>query len=242
LLKGLQYLRDFEDKHESSSLEKAYDHTSEAAFIYGQLVANELHTEKRVPLLNYRGRCYLLALLSELECDVLRGDLRAAQERADSQKPLLHEMVTTTFRETVGKAPDIYLSPELSEAGVTLALMTELYQQLQQAGALENVDVRDACCLFEHLRTPIFRGRASLRRVWSPLGKAKEKLVQNLKYLIACVEDTSRIESLRLMVTEATLGHLDLQALRAQIQLWRNNQKAQKPESPTGTVLAYSLL
>ncbi|HEV3303376.1 MAG TPA: hypothetical protein VG055_27235 [Planctomycetaceae bacterium] len=241
LLKGLQYL-DYEEKNESSSLDKAYDQTSEAAFIYGQLVANELHNEKRVPLLNYRGRCYLLALLSELECDVLRGDLKGAQERAESQKPLLRDMVTTTFRETVGKAPDVYLSPELSGSGITLALMTELYQQLQQAGALGNVEIHDACCLFEHLRGPIFHGRTGLRRFWAPLGRAKEKLVQNLRYLIACVEDTNRIESLRLMINESTQGRFDLRALRGQIQTWRNDQKAQRPDSPTGTVLAYSLL
>lgn len=242
LLMGLQFFREYEEKQEPSSLEKAVDHAVKAAFTYEQLVGNELNGAKRIPVLNYRGRCYLLALTTELQCNVLRGNVgKVFDERTDSQRPLLREMVQTTFQETVGRAPEVYLSPELADSGVTLALMTELYQQLQQAGALKDVDIRDASSLFEHLRAPIFQTRTRLRRYWAPLGKAKQRFVQNLKYLIACVEDTNRIESLRLMVSESREGRFDFQKVRDQIRAWRDDHKGQA-DSANRAVLAYNLL
>lgn len=152
----------------------------------------------------------------ELQCSVLRDDADLAEQRVSSQADRLQNLVATTYQQTLASDPEKYLHLSLHESGVTLELLADLYQQLQNAGVLKDVEIRDACELFEHLRKHIYR------RAWPvPRFRNRRKpLLERLRYLIAAVEDVNRIESLKLLINDARRQGVSLKDLRLQIQQW----------------------
>ncbi|MBB01543.1 MAG: hypothetical protein CMJ47_02745 [Planctomyces sp.] len=219
---SLKYLDLFEQKHRGRDLETAHQEAAHSANTYGNLIDSEVGSDRRLSLMNYWGRCYLLSLLTELSAMIYQDDLQQAVDRADSQRNRIQEYVSATYQQTIAKAPEMYLDPNLSEDGVNLTLMTEVYGQLRVSHAIDNADIRDSNELFELLREPIYRTRKKFKNFWIPVGAAKTRYLKNLKYLIACVEDANRIESVKLRIQSAIDNAYSLVDLRDQIKAERD--------------------
>jgi len=230
---SLTFLTNYERNQRREDLESALGRASDSAHTYGNLVKDECDGKRRLPVLNYRGRRYLLSLLTELQCYILRGDSEHVAVRVLSEQTRLQQLVEANFRQTLANDPEQYLHPALSDAGVTLDLLTDLYQQLQNAKVVKDVDIRDASDLFEHLRQKIYRKswlKMPTFRDW------RKPLLERMRYLIAAVEDVNRIESLRLLVDHAQEKKSSVADLRCQIQDWITEMSArQEPhrENPT---------
>ena len=221
LLDGsLNFLHEYERKNRASDLEQALIKARDSAATYGRLAGDESEGQKRLPVMNYYGRCYLLSLLTELRCMAFRDDNTEAVERVEKEKSRLHLLVDTTYQQTLAKAPELFLSPSLASSGVTFELMTDVYQQLQNAEVLKDVEIRDACDLFEHLRGRIFQEKS---RFWMPFHRAKTDCLHRLRYMISCVEDCNRIRSMGLLIQHAETSKVSLQNLSEQVQKLRPN-------------------
>lgn len=217
LSSSLTFLEKHEQKHKNEHLEVALQHANLSAHTFGHLVDDECDGKRRLPVLNYRGRRYLLSLLTELQCCILQNDSDQVIGRVKAEQPRLQQLVETNFRQTLTIDPEQYLHPALSDAGVTLDLLTDLYRQLQNANAVQDVDIRDASDLFEHLRQRIYR------KSWLKMPQVRDwrkPLLERIRYLIAAVEDVNRIESLRLLVDHASKHGTDVTSIRSQIQKW----------------------
>jgi hypothetical protein len=88
-----------------------------------------------------------------------------------------------------------------------------LYQQAHHIGAVTGAEVGDASQVFERLRKKVYGAGGWFGAV----GRAKGRLLTNLKYLMACVEEVGRIESLRLRIEEAVKGRLSFQDLETAV-------------------------
>jgi len=236
LLDGsLNFLHEYERKNRTSDLDHALSKARDSAGTYGRLVGDESEGQKRLPVLNYHGRCYLLSLMTELRCMVLRGDAAEAVDRVEKEKPRLQLLVDTTYRQTLANAPELFLDASLASSGVTLELMTDLYQQLEHAGVLKDVEIRDACDLFEHLRARIFERKTTL---WRPFRRAKTDCLKRLRYLISCVEDCNRIRSMGMLIEDAEILGLSLADISEQVQQWKRDLTSESGDQKSG-VLAY---
>jgi hypothetical protein len=164
--------------------------------------------------LNQCGRYYLLALTAQVRCLILSKDYPIAGQRLVDEKPTLTVLAKTTFDEVLGKSPERFLDPHLQSENVTLGLLTELYQQAHQIGAVNGAELDDASHVFdEHFRKKVYGARG-----WFPaVGRAKEQLLTKLKYLMACVEEVRRIDSLRLRIDEVVRGRLSFQELETAV-------------------------
>lgn len=219
---SLKYLDLFEQKQRNRDLETAHQEAAHSANTYGNLIDSEVSSERRVPVMNYWGRCYLLSLMTELSAMIYQDDLQQAVDRADGQRHRIQEFVRATFQQTIAKAPEMYLDPNLSTDGVNLTLLTEVYGQLRITEAIEEPEFRDSNELFEFLREPIYRSRKKFKNFWAPVGAVKKKYLKNLKYLIACAEDANRIESLKLRIQSAIDNAYSLIELRDHIKAERD--------------------
>lgn len=216
---ALTYLADYEHKQRDGDLEHALEKSRESAFVYGNLTEDECQTKRRLVSLNYRGRRHVLSLLTELQCLLLREDANQAEDRVTRERDRLRKIVEVTFRETLGSDPEPYFHPRLRDAGVTIELLTDLYQQLSGAQVLTDVQIRDAGDLFEHMRERFYRRRwmPSLR---IPFRDWRRPLLERLRYLIAATEDTNRVESLGLRIVDARRQGISLHSLRGQVDRW----------------------
>ncbi len=244
LLAGsLDFLQQYENTGRRDKLDEALKRACDSAHTYAELVKHEAEARRRLPVLNYRGRRYMVSVLTVIQCMILEEDLKGASTRVEAEKPLLKQLVKATFQETVAKAPEIYLDPALARDGVTLELMAGVYEQLHHAGVVADQNLRTAAGLFEHLREPIYRFRKSMfSRVWSPVGKARTSCLTNLRYLIACVEDANRIESLRLLISESQNRGFSLRDLTDRIKKWLSdapNSQAESSQLPPVLVYAF---
>ena len=237
---SLNYLHEFEERHRASDLDHALERARDSANTYGNVVDRESEGEKRLAVLNYHGRRYLLSLMAELQCSLLREDKNEAVKRIEGQKPRIKRLVSATYAQTIEKAPETYLDPSLSNDGVTLNLMTDLYQQLQQAGVLTEPQIRDGNDLFEHLRKRIYRRKSVFRRLWRPAGRAKKDMAANLRYLIACTEDSNRVEAVRLLIDESIRSNFSFDEMRHKLAELRQNMAAQLSNLANNQVLAYT--
>ena len=100
--------------------------------------------------------------------------------------------------------------------------------------------IRDGNDLFEYLRKPIFRSGV-FRRLWRPVGRAKKKFSQDVRYLVACLEDVNRIEAVRLLVDESMKRAFSLGDLRCRMAEWRKEVE-QRTTGDQGSLLAYSFV
>lgn len=66
-------------------------------------------------------------------------------------------------------------------------------------------------------------------RWFRPMGQAKLNLITKLKYLIACLEEVSRIASLRLRISDAIQGKFSIQ----EIEKWATSSKSSFASSAT---------
>ena len=218
----------FEQGRDPDDLEKALEKSTQACALFGRLASVEATDgPRRLDVLNYRTRFYVLSLMLELQCLVLRSHLDQAVNRiAEEQSVHMKAIAAGTFQQTIGKQPELYLDPQLKESGVTLELLTETYQQAHIAGVGDK-EVRDASQMFEeHLRDGVFKLRQSWK-LWKPGQKERMVRVQKLRYLLACLEDINRIEAFRLLIAVSREKGFSLPDLAKRISELR------KPDVPT---------
>jgi hypothetical protein len=207
---SLDFLGKFEKQGAEKDLHTALEESTFATNLYRSLVNTEVAGKRRLVALNQCGRYYLLALTAQVRCLILSKDFTIAGERLADAKPTLASLAKTTFDEVLGKSPERFLDPRLQPDNVTLGLLTELYQQAHQVGAVDGAELKDASQVFdEHFRKKVYGAGG-----WFPaVGRAKAQLLIKLKYLMACIEEVGRIESLRLRIEETVKGRLSFQEL-----------------------------
>lgn len=215
---SLKHLARFESTQNAHDLRQAKNQATDATEAYRILVQREVQGQKRLLTLNACGRYFLLSLTQ-----ILANQLKEAEQELAAEKPTLKELARATFDEVMSKSPEVYLDPKLQGDHITLDLVTEIYQQAHQLGAVDGAQFKDAGQTFEYFRPKIYAAGSWFR----PTGRAKDKLLTKLKYLMACLEEVSRIEALRLRVATAIDGKLSFQDL---------NQAIARAKEATGAV------
>jgi hypothetical protein len=206
---GLDFLGKFEHSRSGQDLHTALTASTHATNLYRNLVQSEAAGRRRLLALNQCGRYYLLALTAQVRCHVLANELAAAGEKLGAERPALTALARATFEGAMGTSPEAYLDPSLQADRVTLDLLAEVFRQAHELGAVGGEAVRDAGHLFERLRQRVYGAGGWFR----PAGRAKTRLLAKLKYLMACLEEVGRVESLRLRVSEALAGRLSFEDL-----------------------------
>jgi hypothetical protein len=233
--KAVQKLREFEDSADPGALTAARDEAQDAANIYGNLAWKEASRKQpRIEVLNYRSRCYLLGVMAELQSRILLDQLPAAITRVNDEKPRLQSIAKSTFEAVIKGRPEYYLRADMAREGVTLEVMAELYQQARHAGAIASPEVESAGQLFEHCREKGIAGGSWLFRK-----NSKQEAVQ-LRYLMACLEEISRIDGMRLLISEAHEKKVSVPGLREKVREWWK-EKVGTTTATTDAVVAYAL-
>ena len=127
----------------------------------------------------------------------------------------LKDMVRVTFEEVIGETPEVYLDPGFQEHGLTLELLADVYLRAARMGAVPESQVGEAGELFERLRSKVYGAKGWFRT----RSKARAALLVKFKYLLACLEDVERIESLRLRIAADLEGRgsfADLERIAAE--------------------------
>ena len=233
---AVQKLGEFDESGDEGALKKGRDEGQEAAAIYGDMAWREASKKKlRIEVLNYRSRCYLLALMAELQSRILLNDLPAAIKRVNTEKPRLQSLAKSAFEAVVQDKPESYLRADMAKEGVTLELLTELYQQARHAGAIATPEVESAGQLFEHCRS---KGIAT-GGGWFSSDTSKQDAVQ-LRYLMACLEEINRIDGLRLLMAEAHEKKASVPGLREKVREWWKERVGTTTDTPDA-VVAYCI-
>jgi len=210
LQSGLSFLERFERTEGEKDLHAALEKSTFATHLYRHLVQSEVGGLKRLLALNQCGRYYMLSLTAQARCLVAGGEPLQAESLLRNEKPTLTALARTTFEEVLGKSPEIYLDPAFQRDNVTLESMAEIYLRAERIGAISSSRVRDAAALFEVLRSKVYGAGGWFR----PRGKAKDALMAKIKYLMACLEEVERVESLRLRIEAAVDNRVSFEDLR----------------------------
>lgn len=231
-------LQIFDESADVNDLINARDQGFQAASIYGEMaLAEASRKQPRIEVLNYRTRCYLLALMAELQSRILLSELPSVIiTRVNNETPCLQSLAKTTFETVIQNKPELYLRAKMASEGVTLELMTELYKQALTAGAIASPAVESAGQLFEHCRT---KGIASVGE-WEFRRDTKQDAA-HLRYLMASLEEINRINGMRLMITEANEKKASIPALRDQVRDWWK-EKVGTPSDTPDAVIAYAFV
>ncbi len=244
LRSSLQYLREYDERSEkdgntpnNAGLDAALKDARSAANIYGEIAHSEASARRcRLSVLNCRSRLYVVALLTELRCLVSSNEAGNALSRIDEERNCLKEIATKCFKETLGKKPERFLRPSFQEHGVTLNVMSEIYQNAKQLGVIDEPAVSDANDLFEHMRK-----RISNRKGW--LGFMKRDSIKDelasLNYLLACLEECAKVEGLGLLIKSAGEKGTSPSELFTSLKQWRSEQ-SQNKEKTESQIFAYS--
>jgi hypothetical protein len=232
---AVQKLGEFDESADEAALKTGRDKAQEAAAIYGDMAWREASKNRpRIEVLNYRSRCYLLALMAELHSRILLNDLPAAIKRVNTEKPRLQSLAKVTFEAVIQGKPELFLRADMAKEGVTLELMAELYQQARHAGAVATPEVESAGQLFEHCRA-----RGISAGSWLLGGGCKQDAIR-LRYLMACIEEINRIVGMRLLMADANEKKASIPALRERIREWWQENVGTTTDTPDA-VVAYSL-
>jgi hypothetical protein len=224
---GLTFLKAGEKRADQADLRVAFEKCNEAAATYRVLVNKEISGPRRLPVLNHAGRCYLIAVLGSVRCLIRRGEVGHAEEHAAAQKEDMSDLARTTFELVLGKNPEVYLEPGLQTDAVTLDVLTGAYQQAHLAGAVGGDPVRDAGDLFERLRDRVY---GASKGVWFTASRTiRRRLLTNLKFLIAVLEDVNRVEAVRLRLVEARSRGADPEDLDREAERLRPSGRADGP-------------
>ncbi|MDP0489552.1 MAG: hypothetical protein Q7Q71_00710 [Verrucomicrobiota bacterium JB023] len=200
LRNSIQKLREFDDTGDESSLVRARDEAQHAANVYGQLTYKECQSAKpRLDVLNYRGRCYLMSLVTELRTRLLGEQPTEAISRFSEEKDTIEQIARATFDTAIGENPSAFLSDDMKVQGTTLDLMTEIYQSAQRIGVFTEAQIRNPSDMFEYCRAKGVAGKSMFK--WGSK-KTSQALTDRLRYLMACLEDIGRAESLKLLADE----------------------------------------
>jgi hypothetical protein len=200
LRNAIQKLREFDDTGDEHSLIRARDEAQHAANVYGQLTSKECRSAKpRLDVLNYRGRCYLMSLVTELRTRLLFEQPTEAIARFSEEKDTIEQFARATFVTAIGENPSAFLSDDMKVQGTTLDLMTEIYQSAQRIGVFTEAQIRNPSDMFEYCRSTGISGKSIFK--WGSK-QTTQALTGRLRYLMACLEDIGRAESLKLLADE----------------------------------------
>jgi len=236
LISALDFLAKHERSRCNTDLHSALEASTYATRLYQYLVHTELEGRRRLVALNQCGRYYFLALTARARCLILAQDLVGAEQFLTAEKHTLTALAEATFQEVMGKSPEVYLDPNLQADNVTLDLVAEIHRQAHYLGAASGPELRDAGQVFEHFRSRIYGAKSWFR----PVGKAKATLLTRLKYLMGCLEDVSRSESLRLRIDEALAKKLSFQELEQAVETSRSQLSCPAGREPEGTIIAFA--
>jgi hypothetical protein len=240
LHKAVQKLRSFEVENNTAALVDASNEGQDAANIYGELAWKEAsRTHPRIPILNYRSRCYLLGLMAELQSRILLDQLPGAIARIHDEKPRMQSIGKSFFEEVIQNKPEVFLRADLSKEGITLEAMTELYLQARYAGMIITPEIDSATQLFEYCRLKGISGTG--KRIWPFPRRDTREDATHLKYLMACIEEINRMDGIRLLMVEAQTKQSSLSDLRKKIQSWIQDHLGSRTDT-TEAILAYSLV
>tara|TARA_B100001093_G_C26799415_1_gene1002655 strand:+ start:291 stop:1436 length:1146 start_codon:yes stop_codon:yes gene_type:complete len=232
---SIQNLREYDDRGEESSLARARENAQDAANLYGDLTCRECHSKSpRLDVLNYRGRCYLLSLVTELRSLLLKEQPNEAISRFLEEKDNIEQFARATFDSAIEGNPQLFLSEDMKNQGTTLDLMTEIYQSAQRVGVFTEAQISSPCDMFEYCRSKGIKGKPLVK--WRTK-HASISLAKRLKYLMACLEDIGRAESLKILA-----GQLKTKAIRfsdLQDQMKKECEGKTKHHDPQ-SVFAYS--
>ena len=204
---GLEFLGHYERHGGASDLHSALEGCTQARNVYRSLLDREVQGRRRLAVLEQCGRTYILALLGQARCLVLRGEPAQAEGLLAQERPTREALAAAAFAAALGKSPEAFLHPNFGGDGVTLALLAEVHRQAGLAGAIAPDRAGDAARLFEDLRGRIYAGRPW--DVFAPRGKARAGLLAGLRHLMACLEEVNRVEGVRLRLEHARLGGYD---------------------------------
>lgn len=235
LRKAVQKLREFDDSGDAGLLLDAKNDAQTAAAIYGQLTDKEAKAQTpRLEVLNYRGRCYLVSLMTEMRARLLQNNPTEAVARFNEERSTIESFAKSTFAHAIADSPAEFLAHATREEGISLELLTEVYQHAQRLGAFSDAEIRTPADMFEYCRAKGIAGKAV---GWWPFGAGPKDLSKRLKYLMACFEDIGRVEALKLIASEIKSSDTSLTRLQADLQSW---QKREEGSHPPEAVFAYS--
>lgn len=239
LKSSLQFLRGHDDSPgDKGNLDEALKEARRAANIYGELAADEANGPGRLPVLNCRSRLYVVSLLTELRCLMSADNSKQAIERIDEETPYLKKVAQACFDKTLRSDPERYLRASFQQHDVNLNLLSHVYQQAAQLGIIDQPAVDDANGMFEYVRARLQKGEG----YWGWLrrrGVGEE--LQKLRYLLACLEESSRVAGLKLLIGEIHQRKGSLSELVAKLKEWKQNQEAQERAGEAPPAYAYAL-
>ncbi len=185
--------------------EEAESRAHEAYNIYGGLLCDELkRKEKRINVINYNGRCYILGLMTRIRALLLLNSYDEIESMYDLAKETLREYSKVMFDLVIGEGPEIFLSSSMKTEGVTLEVMTEIYQNAYRIGVTD-YDFREPSDLFEHCRVKGIAGKSFMPDIMPKnmfSSKKGSEQVHSLKFLMSTLEEVSKIESSVLIVQQ----------------------------------------
>lgn len=215
---AVQKLREYDDTNEIETAGKARDEAQHAANVYGHLAYKETQNKKpRLEVLNYRGRCYLLSLLTELRSRLLLGSVSEATTRFTEERPLIEMLAKSTFLNAIQGSPEVFLSHAMREQGITLDLMTDLYRHASRYDAIGGMTIRQPSDMFELCRP---RGIVGKSRQWWPFHGSPASFANRLKYALACFEDIGRVEALHLIAEQVAKAETTVSDLQIKCAEW----------------------
>lgn len=193
------------ETRDAQQLNDAVNRCNLAGHRYQLHLQRELEATPIVELkaVNYFHRCLLIALTTEVRCLAHQRRYQDAQTALDLRQPILKRAAKVMFDRVIGTAPERYLDPALQAENVSLSLLAEIHQQARRVEAISVESARDAAELFEDLRPKIFGSVRGWWGLFSLQGRAKARALEQLRFLMACLEETNRVESLRLRLQHA---------------------------------------
>lgn len=235
---SLQYLSEYDNyPDDTDKLKRALDEARRASNIYGEIAMVEATSQvPRLPILNCRGRLHIVSLLTELRCLMQLDDSKRAIERIEEEEQALKAVAQACFDLTLKGSPERYLRSSFQSQGVSLGLLSSVYRQAKLLSIIDDPEIMDASDLFEYLR-----GRS-----WQGLfGIMKEGIVDDeikkLRFLLSCLEETSKVQGLKLMIGEVHNQKGSLLEMITKLREWKSKQETQEQEGHAPPVFAYSL-
>lgn len=238
LKSSVQFLREHDEKPgDGSKLKEALAEARRATNIYESLALEEASGPARLPVLNCRSRFYVVSFLTELRCMMSTDDSDQAMVRIKEEQQSLKKIAAACFDQTLKADPERYLRACFQQKGVNLDLLTGIYQQAKQLGIIEQPLIEDANGMFEHVRDKLQKGQG----YWNWMfGEKVESELQKLRYLLACLEETSKIEGLKLMIDDVHQRKGSLSELLAKLREWKEKQVVQERAGEAPPVFAYA--
>jgi hypothetical protein len=132
-----------------------------------------------------------------------------AMARIGDEERLLKGIARICFDETLGRSPERYLRPGFQQSGASLKLMADVYKQAQRLGIIDEPQIEDANAMFEYVWPRLHRRGGYGGWLF---GRKVEDEMRGLRYLLACLEETARVEGLKLMIQEVNEEGLKLGA------------------------------